>query len=71
MNAPRCCHYSFRKKKYCTDLVSKVDPENKFCAKHRRCVYPAKPEKEKEPNKPEEKLLDYITFKMSCIESYL
>ena len=71
MNYKTCRYYSVQKKKYCEDLVSRVDPEHKFCSHHRRCVYPMKPEKEKTPVPSEEKLLDYMTFKLTCIESYL
>lgn len=71
MNKDKCCYYSFKKKKYCEDLVSRVDPEHKFCSKHRRCVYPAKTEKEKNPLPEEEKLSDYMTFKLMCLENYI
>lgn len=71
MDAKKCCYYSFKKKKHCEDFVSRVDPEHRFCAKHRRCVYPMKAEKEKDPPPPEEKLLDYMTFKLTCLENYL
>ena len=71
MNQQKCCYYSFKRKKYCKNLISRVDPEHKFCAQHRRCVYPAKQEKEKTPIPTEEKLLDYMTFKLTCLESYL
>jgi len=67
----KCCHYSFLWKKYCDDFVSKVDPEHKFCAKHRRCVYVSKPEKEKDVKPEQEKLIDHTTFKLTCLESYL
>lgn len=67
----KCCHYSFLLKKYCGDMVSGVDPERKFCAKHRRCVYVTGPEREKEVKSQQEKLIDYTTFKLTCLESYL
>lgn len=71
MNNNKCCYYSFKIKKHCENLVSKLDPEHKFCSMHRRCVYPAKTEKEKNPLPEEEKLSDYMTFKLMCLENYI
>lgn len=55
----------------CGKKISVKDPEKRFCSNHRRCVYPGSGLPEKVIIKPEpEKLRDFPTFSISCIEFY-
>ena len=72
-----CNYYMLRgsnKDKKCSRKTSKLDPEHKFCSAHKRCVYPYKnkeSEEKADTTSLEIKLLDFITFKMSCIDCYI
>lgn len=57
----------------CRDKIAMVDPEHLFCAKHRRCVYVIGSRKKEVsvPKKPTLKHLDFMTFKVSCIEFFI
>ena len=68
------CYYFFIKGDIsgtrCSKRVTNLDPEFKFCAKHRRCMFPKNKHKEHEEEQEEDtiRFLDYMTFKISCIE---
>jgi hypothetical protein len=50
----------------CGEKVSKLDPENRYCAKHRLCVFLAKDQTVK-PEKEPLKFVNYITFCASMV----
>jgi len=56
-----------RKCATCRDKVSRVDPEHRFCAEHRICVFIVDPEKHIRVPESEEKYLDFVTFSASLI----
>lgn len=60
-----CLGYSFSGDK-CYSVISVIDPEARYCAKHRRCVLPKRRDTELNINEEIEKLTDYKTFK-SCL----
>jgi hypothetical protein len=50
----------------CGEKVSKLDPENRYCAKHRLCVFLVK-DKVTKPDKEPLKFINYITFCASMV----
>ena len=55
-----------RKSQMCGETITFIDPEMKYCPKHRRCTKSYKVEE----TIPEvmEKFIDFTTFRASCIE---
>lgn len=64
------CMYSIAKGgrifQICGDTITFIDPEKKFCHKHRRCTKSYK--LEEKIFEVTEKLIDFVTFRTSCIE---
>ena len=50
----------------CGEKVSKLDPENRYCAKHRMCTFLVK-DKVVKPEKEPHKFINYLTFAASVI----
>lgn len=71
----RCNYYPMKGAVFqerCSNKVTNIDPERKFCAFHRRCVLVPKAKvREPPPKKNQVKFEDFETFNMSCIEHFL
>lgn len=76
--AQNTCNYHYKKgngghvpKSKCNAVISKKDPEARYCAAHKKCIFPTVVAKEKEVViVPNEKLIDFVTFNISCIDNY-
>uniref|UniRef100_A0A6C0CIF4 Uncharacterized protein n=1 Tax=viral metagenome TaxID=1070528 RepID=A0A6C0CIF4_9ZZZZ len=66
----RCTHLLQGRKRHgraCGEKVSKKDPEQRFCAGHRICVYVTGSKRQPLVPKPTEKYIDFETFSSSLI----
>lgn len=59
-------HQGLYSGKRCIEKVSKLDPEHRYCAKHRICVFLVK-EKNAKPEKEPLKYINYVTFCTSIV----
>jgi len=66
----RCLHIhkqGVRKGERCDEKVSKVDPEKRYCAHHRVCVFIIQTEDKVKVQKEEIKYINYETFCASIV----
>jgi hypothetical protein len=57
----------YNKGQRCGEKVSKLDPENRYCAKHRICVFLIKPKEKPKIEKEMPKYINYLTFCESIV----